>query len=275
MATFTGEEREGIFFLRVTFLESRAPVKAVYTSRRGGMSNAPYDGLNLGLHVGDNPRAVLANRNLLAGVLNLPLGSWVIGEQVHGNEVARVGREQAGSGVQELTTALKGIDALVTNEPGVTLVAFFADCVPIYIVDPVNRALGLAHAGWRGTVLQVGARMVARMATEFGSRPRDLLAAIGPAVGPCCYQVDARVVDKVQEHLPCAGELLAADGPGHWRLDLPRANYLTLVAAGLQPDRIAVAGICTHCQAETFFSHRASGGITGRQAAMLALGEQV
>lgn len=271
MADFTWEDKGGLSYLRVEFLEARAPVRAVFTSRRGGVSKAPYNGLNLGLHVGDDPQAVLANRVLLAGVLDRPLESWVIGAQVHGNEVARVGREETGSGVRELASALADIDALVTATPGVTLVAFYADCVPLYLVDPVNRALGLAHAGWQGTVLKVGARTVARMVTEFGSRPADLLAAIGPAVGPCCYQVDARVADAVREQLPSSGEFLVPDSPYHWRLDLPRANYLGLLEAGLRPDHIVTAGICTCCRPETFFSYRASGGLTGRQAALLAL----
>ncbi|MGI9859919.1 peptidoglycan editing factor PgeF [Moorella naiadis] len=271
LAGFTWEDQGGLAYLRVTFLETRAPVRAVFTSRRGGVSKAPYNALNLGLHVGDDPQAVLTNRGLLAGALRQPLASWVIGAQVHGNEVARVGREETGRGVRELATALAGIDALVTATPAVTLVAFYADCVPLYLVDPVNRALGLAHAGWQGTVLKVGARTVARMTTEFGSRPADLLAAIGPAVGPCCYQVDDRVAAAVQEELASTEEFLVPDGPHHWRLDLPRANYLSLLEAGLRPDHIVTAGICTCCHPENFFSYRASGGRTGRQAALLAL----
>ncbi|KYH32579.1 peptidoglycan editing factor PgeF [Neomoorella mulderi] len=271
MAPFIRENREGMSLWRVAFLEEQAPVKAFYSTRAGGVSRPPYTGLNLGLHVGDEPAAVLANRRLLATALDLPLEDWVIGEQVHGNRVALVGRQDTGRGAAELATALPGVDALVTAAPGVTLVAFFADCVPLYLVDPVRGVIGLAHAGWKGTVLQVGTQVVARMAAEFNSNPNDLLAAIGPAIGPCCYQVDNRVAGAVKEHLPWAGEVLTPDGPGHYRLDLPRANYLELLAAGLKPEHITSAGLCTCCRAGTFFSYRAAGGPTGRQAALLSL----
>lgn len=271
MAPFIRENREGIGYWRVAFLEEQAPVKAFYSSRAGGVSQPPYSSLNLGLHVGDEPAAVLVNRRRLAGVLDLPLEGWVVGEQVHGNKVALVARQDAGRGAVELAAALPGVDALVTAAPGITLVGFYADCVPLYFVDPVKGVIGLAHAGWKGTVLQVGSKVVARMATEFNSNPADLLAAIGPAVGPCCYQVDTRVAGAVREHLPWAAEVLIPDGPGHYRLDLPRANFLELLAAGLKPEHIAIAGLCTCCQADAFFSYRAAGGPTGRQAALLSL----
>ncbi|QGP92937.1 Polyphenol oxidase [Neomoorella glycerini] len=271
LAPLIRENINGIDCWREAFLEEQAPVRAYFSGRAGGCSQPPYDTLNLGLHVGDAPAAVLANRRRLAGALDLPLEEWVIGEQVHGNRVALVGRQDAGRGAGELATALPGVDALVTAAPGVTLVAFFADCVPLYLVDPVRGIIGLAHAGWKGTVLQVGTRVVARMVAAYNSDPAELLAAIGPAIGPCCYQVDHRVAGAVKEHLPWAGEVLTPDGPGHYRLDLPRANYLELLAAGLKPEHITSAGLCTCCRAGTFFSYRAAGGPTGRQAALLSL----
>ncbi|MBC7326407.1 MAG: peptidoglycan editing factor PgeF [Moorella sp. (in: Bacteria)] len=271
MASLIREHRGGLCYWRVAFLEERAPVRAFFSSRLGGVSQPPYAGLNLGLHVGDAPGAVLANRGLLATALELPLRNWVIGEQVHNNRVALVDRRHAGRGAADLATALPGVDALVTGDPGISLVAFYADCVPLYLVDPLKRAVGLAHAGWKGTVLRIGSRVVARMAAAFNSKAGDLLAVIGPAIGPCCYQVDDRVAAMVEENLPWAAEVLAPDGPGHYRLDLPRSNYLELLAVGLKAEHIAVAGLCTCCQAATFFSYRAAGGPTGRQAALLSL----
>ncbi|WP_258359344.1 peptidoglycan editing factor PgeF [Moorella sulfitireducens (nom. illeg.)] len=271
MSPFIREEREGLIIWRVAFLEEQVPVKAFYSSRRGGVSRPPYNTLNLGLHVGDEPEAVLANRRRLAGSLDLPLEGWIAGEQVHGNRVALVGGQDAGRGAVKMDTALPGIDALVTATGGVTLVAFYADCVPLFFVDPVKGVVGLAHAGWKGTVLRIGSRVVAAMAAAFNSKPADLIAAIGPAVGPCCYQVDTRVAGAVKERLPWAGEVLIPDGHGHYRLDLSRANYLELLAAGLKAGNIAVAGLCTCCRADEFFSYRAAGGPTGRQAALISL----
>lgn len=271
MPSFVEEKQKNISYWRVAFLEERVPVKAVFSSRTGGLSLPPYASLNLGLHVGDNPELVMANRRLLADTLDLPLECWVIGEQVHGNRVALVEWQDAGRGSEELANALAGIDAMVTSESRVALVAFYADCVPLFLVDPVKRVLGLAHAGWRGTVLGIGGRVVTRMVREFNSCPADLLAAIGPSIGRCCYQVDTRVGVAVKERLPWANKVLTPDGSNHYRLDLPRANYLELLAAGLRPENIELANLCTCCLSDTFFSYRATGGPTGRQAALLSL----
>jgi YfiH family protein len=265
------EKQGGTSYWRVAFLEKRAPVTAVFSSRSGGSSQPPYDGLNLGLHVGDNPAAVMANRRLLARFLSLPLQNWVAGEQVHGGRVARVERRHGGRGAFELATALNGVDALVTAEPQLVLVAFYADCVPLYFVDPCKRALGLAHAGWKGSVLRIASRVVSRMVQEFNSRPADLLAFIGPAIGRCCYQVDWRVEQAVRTHLPWAETVLTPDGRQHFRLDLSQANYLDLLLAGLKPAHIGRANLCTCCHSDSLFSYRAAAGPTGRQAAILCL----
>lgn len=271
MLPLVREDINGIDCWRVAFLEEQAPVRAYFSGRAGGKSRPPYDTLNLGLHAGDAADIVLANRQELAAALGLPLTGWIIGAQVHGNQVALVGRRDAGRGAMELTTALPGVDAMVTGSGGLTLVAFYADCVPLYLVDPARGVAGLAHAGWRGTVLRVASQVVARMVTEFNSSPAGILACIGPAIGPCCYQVDERVAAAVRQHLPWADDVLLPDGPGHYRLDLPQSNRRDLQAAGLQPGHIALAGICTCCRADTFFSYRAAGGPTGRQAALLTI----
>lgn len=271
MASFTKKQTKEIVFFELEFLEKQAPVKAVYTSRIKGNSQPPYDSLNLGLHVGDSSETVLANRSLLAELLELPLENWVIGEQIHSNKVASVRQKDAGRGAYDKETVLKGIDAIVTNEPGLTLVTFYADCVPIFIVDPINRAIGLAHAGWRGTILQIGLHTVKKMIKEFGSQPDELIAAIGPAIGPCCYQIDNKVAKAVREHLAWHDSVLMSDGDNHYRLDLPKANYLGLKAAGLKSENISAADICTRCSSDIFFSYRAANGVTGRQAALLSL----
>ncbi|NLW08078.1 MAG: peptidoglycan editing factor PgeF [Clostridia bacterium] len=271
MPSLVREKKDNIIYWRVAFLEKRAPVKAVFSGRSGGSSRPPYASLNLGLHVGDDPAAVMFNRRLVAESLNLPLQNWVIGEQVHANRVARVGYQHAGRGVFEPATAVNGVDALVTAEPQLVLVAFYADCVPLYLVDPRRRVIGLAHAGWKGSVLRIGSRVVNRMVKEFNCQPADLLAFIGPAVGSCCYQVDNRVGQAVKNNLPWAEKVLTSDGPHHFRLDLPHTNYLDLLAAGLQPEHIGLASICTCCHADSFFSYRAAAGVTGRQAAILSL----
>ncbi|MHB0884279.1 MAG: peptidoglycan editing factor PgeF [Bacillota bacterium] len=254
-------------------LEAAAPVVAVLTTRRGGVSRGHLDSCNLGLAVGDDPEAVLTNRRRALSGAGLSLPSVVAAEQVHGGRVARVGRREAGRGASARETAIPGVDALVTDEPDLTLMIGCADCVPVYLVDPKRPAIGLAHAGWRGTVARIAAETVRAMADAFGSRPEAILAAVGPSIGPCCYEVDEPVAGPVRRAFGEAARTLLrpAGRPDRWFLDLWAANRQALLDAGLRPENIGVAGVCTSCHQDRFFSHRASGGKAGRMAALLAI----
>lgn len=260
-------------YFHLPFLEEKAPVKAVFSTRQGGISQGAFGTLNLGFHVGDDPGRVLNNRRLLASAAGLPLETWVVGEQVHGAKVAVVGKEEKGRGADSLDTAIKGVDGLATSEPGITLVAFFADCVPIYLVDPVRRAIALAHAGWRGTLFGIATQAVTTLLEAFNCKPLDLWAVIGPAIGPCCYKVDEQMAENFKKELPWAEQVLKAGGNDSWYLDLWEANRLELLDYGLSPQKIAVARTCTFCHPELFFSHRRDGGHTGRLAALLSCKE--
>lgn len=236
------------------------------TGRAGGVSAPPFDTLNLGLHVGDDNAAVRENRARAARAAGVSLDRMVCAEQVHGGRVHVVTAGDAGRGAGSLADAIAGADALVTDAPGLLLTLFFADCVPILLADPERRAVGAAHAGWRGLAAGVIGNTVAAMAGAFNSRPRNLLAAIGPGIGPCCYEVG----EEVARHFDAAHRRPAGLA-GRPRLDLPGAAAGVLVAAGLDPARIERCGACTSCETERFFSHRAAGGRTGRMAAVIAL----
>lgn len=265
-------DSEGRYY-HIRRLEAAAPVVAAFTTRRGGVSRGHLAQCNLGLAVGDDPEAVLANRRLALDGVGLPLASVVAAEQVHGDRVARVGRSEAGRGATARETAIPGVDALITDEARLTLMIGCADCVPVYLLAPERPAIGLAHAGWRGTVGRIAAKTVRAMTEAFGSRPEAMLAAVGPSIGPCCYEVDEPVAGPVRRAFGQAadGLLIPQDRPGRWRLDLWEANRLTLLGAGLRPENIGVAGLCTACHQDRFFSHRASDGRAGRMAALLAL----
>ena len=171
---------------------------------------------------------------------------------------------------------MKSVDGLCTDVPGVTLVTYYADCVPLFFLDPVHRAVGLAHAGWRGTVKRIGEAMVQKMQAEFDSCPQEILAAVGPSIGRCCYEVDQ----------PVAGQFLAlsdlnprdfvhpGEKQGKYMLDLWECNRRVLVSAGILAENITVAQVCTRCNAEWLFSHRATGGKRGGLAAMIAVKEE-
>ncbi|WP_276355912.1 peptidoglycan editing factor PgeF [Cohnella caldifontis] len=240
-------------------------VSAGFTTRQAG---------NVALHVGDDPARVIERRRAVAEALGWDFAVWTCGEQVHGAEASVVRREDAGKGRLDRDSAFQDTDAFVTNEPGVLLVQYFADCVPLYFHDPVTGAIGLAHAGWKGTVADIAGRAVARMAETYGTRPADLRAAIGPSIGACCYEVDDVVIRRV---LPMAEDkpVLHPTADGKARLDLKELNRHLMIKAGILPSRIEMSSWCTSCRTDLFFSHRAEKGKAGRMMSWLGRKKEV
>lgn len=241
------------------------------STRHGGVSTGAYASLNLGLHVSDEQAAVVENRRIFCKGLQVEPERTVTCQQVHGSNIVRVSKAEAGAGFADYETAIADTDALITNEVGLPLMLFFADCTPILLADPVHKAVGLAHGGWKGTVAAIAAQTVAMMRQEFGSRPEDLLAAIGPAIGPCCYAVGTEVAQQFRQAFPDFQAQILREEDGEIKLDLWQANALQLQAAGLKPEHIEVAGVCTACHNKQFFSYRADKGKTGRIAALICI----
>lgn len=241
------------------------------TTRIGGVSSPPYASLNLGFQVPDDPRAVLANRLRVAEAVDLPLESFVFCRQHHGAHVTVVGRHDRGRGARELADALGGTDALLTGDPDVCLVVLVADCVPILLFDPVQRAVAAAHAGWRGTVAGVAVHTVRALCARFGSAPADIRAGIGPSIGPHCYEVGPEVIQRAERAGLSWDGLVVSRNRDRAYFNLWEANRRQLIEAGLREKHVEVASICTHCQAEEFFSERAGHRPTGRFAAGIFL----
>jgi|GEM_PF-2291280 Uncharacterized conserved protein len=210
MEPFVWQEN-GLF--RLAAWEQAYPVVAGMTSRVG--PDGGPEPFNLALHVDDDPQRVVARREALCRVLGLPPEAFTCTEQVHGNRIVRVTAQDRGRGRLARETAFPATDGMHTDVPNVLLAAFFADCVPLFFLDPVRRVIGIAHAGWRGTVLDVAGEMVRSLAVHYGTRPRDLRVAIGPSIGPCCYEVDERVAAALRttfgDDVP-AGVLTAKGG---------------------------------------------------------------
>ncbi|MBU4534005.1 MAG: peptidoglycan editing factor PgeF [Firmicutes bacterium] len=246
------------------------PIRAGFSTRSGGVSSGCFSTLNLGLHVGDEPNHVIENRHRFCTSLGVGAETLVCGEQVHGNRVAVVDRSDLGRGAFDKDTAIPLTDAMVTGQRGVSLAAFFADCVPLFFYDPERHVIGLAHAGWRGTESRIGLETVRVMEEQFGSAPQHLLAAFGPSIGACCYVVGDAVRTRFEAVFGPDSGILRRAGK-IWMLDLWAANRLVLLEAGLRPANIESAGVCTACNAGEFFSHRAHNGQTGRQAALITL----
>lgn len=261
---FSLREAAGVTFLEVLPLQAAGPCRAVFSTRRGGVSAGPYATMNLGRGVGDDPAAVEENEGRFARASGWDPTRRARVRQVHGTAV-----HQADTLVSD---TVPEADALITAVTSPVLTMLVADCVPVYLYDPVRQAAGLVHAGWRGTVAGAAGATLAALCRAYGTRPADVVAAIGPSIGPCCYEVDESVRAPLEQAFPRHWQALAAPaGPGHWRLDLRAANARALSAAGVAPRHIHVTAYCTSCQQELFFSHRKSGGRAGRLMAALSL----
>jgi YfiH family protein len=240
-----------------------ALVHGVFT-RHGGLSAAPWHSLNLGGNVGDSPQAVRVNHERMYAALAVRGERACSVWQVHSADVILVDRPVQGR------RWLARADAMITNRPETPLSMRFADCVPILFYDPVQGAIGMAHAGWRGTVRGVASNTVRAMVEAFGCRPQHIQAGIGPSIGPECYQVGEEVVTAVQTYFGTLDGVVRRDpADGTAYLDLWAANRLDLERAGVE--QIEVAAICTASHTDEFFSHRAEQGRTGRFGAVMTL----
>ncbi|MDP4125898.1 MAG: peptidoglycan editing factor PgeF [Bacillota bacterium] len=239
-----------------------------FSTRVGGVSRVPYDTLNLGLHVGDNPAAVLENRKRWLDQWGVSWSESVVGEQVHGANVLWVDKKNGGQGVRELRTVIPAVDGFVTQDD-IGLMEFFADCVPLFFYHPDLKAVGIAHAGWKGTAQKIGQRVL-ELFEEVGGRTEDAWVAIGPSIGPCCYLVDEPVVNQFREQF-AETPFLQSQGNGQYLLDLWEANRILLLEKGVCSKNIDVAAICTADNPEWFFSHRRDGARTGRMAGWINL----
>jgi YfiH family protein len=243
---------------------------ALVTTRHGGVSAGSYATLNLSFSVGDDPASVVENRRRAAAAIGASLDDLVFAHQVHGRGVAVVSAADRGRGARDPGGAVPATDALVTRDPGVVLAVLAADCVPVVLTDPAARVLACAHAGWRGTVAGVTTAALAAMA-ELGARPENVIAALGPGIGPDRFQVGAEVVAALREAFgPAADELARPDGTGRWLADLWAANRLALARAGVPEHQIHTAAVPTGGEDGMFFSHRASAPC-GRFAALARL----
>lgn len=257
--------------LHYPILENLDNVKHCFTTRLGGVSEGVCASLNLSFSRGDDPEAVMENYRRVAQSFDASVENFVCTDQTHTTNVLRVGKEQKGYGVTR-EKPYTDVDGLITNEPGVILSTFYADCVPLYFVDPVHRAIGLSHSGWRGTVGRMGQKTLEAMAKAYGTKPEDVYAAIGPAICQECYEISEDVAMHFYEEFPRHGdEILINKGNGKYQLDLWKTNEIVLLEAGIKPEHLAVTNICTCCNADVLFSHRASQGKRGNLAAFLML----
>ncbi|MCI9576866.1 MAG: peptidoglycan editing factor PgeF [Clostridiales bacterium] len=264
-------ENQGVSYLVFPELSKFPWLNHAFSTRLGGVSQGEFSSMNLNFNRGDPDETVLENYRRFCRGAGFDYDGLVASAQDHHTEIRRVTAKEAGIGIWKPRDR-KSVDGLITNEPGVTLVTYYADCVPLYFVDTEKKAIGLAHAGWRGTVAEMGAKMVEAMRKEFGSDPSQLLVAIGPSIGSCCYEVDLPVYEQVMalEGIDPASCLQELD-KGKYMLDLWEVNRRVIHRAGVPEPQIFVGGVCTKCHLELLFSHRVMGAKRGGMAAMMAI----
>lgn len=246
-----------------------------FTTRVGGFGNPPFDSLNLALHVDDAPETVINNRRVVCDVMGTELDRLVTAQQVHSSNVLLVGEEHAGAGAFSYHTAIPDTDGLVTDRPNLLLATFYADCVPVFILDPVKKVVASVHAGWKGTVAAIGAKALLKMKDVYGTDPADCLVGIGPSIGPCCYEIDDPVIDLFKERFHWWKDVIKQGTSGRNKLDLWETNRRTVIEAGVKANHVEVAKICTCCNQQLLFSYRGSQGKTGRMGAYIMLKPEV
>lgn len=269
MEAFVKRSHTDRTFQLTSWIDKFYGLSAGFTSRHGGVSQFPMKSLNCALHVEDRLEDVLTNRQLVAEDAGFTFDAWTCADQIHSNAVQRVNMQHKGAGMYTRDQAFQHTDALISNESGIMLAAFFADCVPLFFVDPEHHAIGLAHAGWKGTALHIAERTIEAMFREFGSRSDQLYAAIGPSIGVCCYEVNDYVVDQLDCERPVQKD------NGRYMLDLKEINRQFMIRAGILPARIEISEWCTSCHTDIFYSHRAEQGQTGRMTAWIGWKNEV
>ena len=238
-----------------------------FTTRHEGVSRPPHNSLNLGTNTLDNPHNVQGNRSLLARAFGTRVEKLVTVTQVHGTDLLVIDAPNP-----DYSHFLKlECDGIITNLPWVMIGVCVADCAPLLLFDPVKKGVAALHAGWKGTAGKIAQKGVEALVSLFGSRPADILAAVGPAIGRCCYEVDAPVKEAFGKGGGCWGEYAVETADGKWQLDLSLANVLQLLDSGIPRENIETTEICVSCQKDTFFSYRRDRGETGRQMGFIML----
>lgn len=246
-------------------------IRHAFSTRLGGVSKGVCESMNLAFGRGDNRDTVLNNYRLMCESAGFEYESLCGSVQIHEAKVKKVTKDDRGHGI--LTERKwQSADALITNDKDVTLVTYYADCTPIFFIDKKTHAIGLAHAGWRGTVDKIAVNVVKEMASEFSTNPEDLICAIGPVIGKCCYEIDESCASyfKALTEIDTASVLSAKEN-GKYMADLALTNKLLLMSKGVKEENIIISDLCTRCNADLLWSHRATGGKRGTMAAFMKI----
>ena len=261
-----------VLCLSYPLLKKTGIVNHGFSTRIGGVSEGIFSSMNLSFSRGDDEACVRENFKRMAETIGVEPNSLVFAAQTHTTNVRKVTAEDKGKGIV-YPLDYQDVDGLITNESGICLTTFYADCVPLFFIDPVHKAIGLSHSGWRGTVGKMGQETLRRMREEYGTDAKDVIAAVGPSICQDCYEVSEDVIEKFKEAFDEIywGELFYQKENNKYQLNLWKANEIILLEAGVPKENIAVTNVCTNCNSDVLFSHRATKGQRGSLAAFMAL----
>lgn len=269
--TMTLNSPDSVPYLTYNSLSEINFINHAFSTRLGGVSEGEFTSMNMAFNRGDNPENVTENYKRICKSAGFDFDSLTASAQDHNTFVRAVTSENKGVGIYK-PRDLHSVDALITNEKGVTLVTYYADCTPLFFVDIKQKAIGLAHAGWRGTVGRIGGKVVKKMTELYGTNPADIIAAIGPAISVCCYEVDKPCADNFYALSDLdSSRFVFPKENGKYMIDLLETNRQILVAAGVKNENITVSDVCTNCNSELLWSHRATKGKRGTMSAFMCI----
>jgi YfiH family protein len=265
---YTINENQDFKYVTFPSFEKFNDIIHCFTTREGGVSEGPFESMNIGLSTGDNDENVKRNIEIMAERLGINVYDIVETNQTHTNNVVYVTEEHKGRVFGE--TDLKDVDGIYTDRKNVALMSFHADCTPIFYYDPVKKVIALAHAGWRGTLLNIAGNMVSALVRDFNSNPQDIIVAIGPSLGMCCFEVDDDVAQMFLNENEEFKRFMEIRKP-KYHFNLWELNKYLLMKEGIKEENIEVSGVCTKCNNHLFFSHRGQGGKRGLMAGILMM----
>lgn len=269
--SITYNEKDGVPFVQfANLLKYGELITHCFTTRLGGVSKGECSSLNMGFNRKDTRENVLENYRRISNALDIDYRNMVFSNQVHENKIKQVDEEDRGKGIL-LKSDIIGYDGLMTNKRQVVLVTFYADCVPLFFLDPVSKAIALSHSGWRSTVQGIGVETLGKMQKAYGCKPEHMEVAIGPSIGGCCFEVGEEVYREFKDKYHWVDEFSAKTEASKWHIDLQGIIKRTLVNYGLNEENICISHVCTKCNKDKFFSHRGDQGRTGSLAAILQL----
>ncbi len=263
-------EKNGVVYLTFPKLDNAGVVHG-FSTRMGGVSNGEFSTMNFSFLRGDAKENVMENYRRFSNALGFNYKDLVLSAQIHETKIRKITEKDKGDGI--LRDTVPGIDALVTNVPGIPMYTSYADCVPLIFYDPVKKVAAMAHSGWRGTVAKIGKKTVEYMCAEYGSDPSNIIAAIGPSICRSCYEVSEDVAMAIRHVFSeeIANELMDEKGGGKYQLDLWKTNEQILLEAGILRENIDITDLCTCCNSDKLFSHRASHGRRGNLGCFIYL----